>query len=327
MAEELDYQKGYLDDQVRLYKEAFRKGEIHLQDLTLALSTIIVKPERVAQEVARERVRALKKPKPIVAPKEDPLVTSLRRQAINSWIKLYREWKIDAEDLLLGLTIVVEDPDLAAEMVAVELTRVRPDPPVPLPPPKDPIVAKSERQAIASWIKAFRDEEIDKDELELGLVQLIPVVDTLAQVVALEELRWRPTPELIPPVSEDPELAKIRAEAVRGHIEMFQKRLIVIEQLYAYLLADGLVEPVARDTVITQATRRLRIPRLDSPYFLKDVIRDLVDQGLLAYEDLYMREEITIDQYVAWLTTITADPDVVTYLADTLTLRRFLEGL
>lgn len=327
LAEELDYQKGYLDDQVRYYKEAFRKGEIHLQDLTLALSTIIVRSERVAQEVARERVRALKKPKSIVTPKEDPLVTRLRRQAIDSWVKLYRGWEIDREDLLLGLTIVVEDPDLAAEMVTVELTRVRPDPPVPLPPPKDPIIAKSERQAIASWVKAFRDEEVDSDELELGLAQLIPDAEVRLQIVQLEELRYRPTPDLIPPVKEDPIIAKIRAEKVRGHIEMFRKRLVVIEQLYLYLLADGLVEPVARATVITQATKRIRMPGIDSPYFLKDVMRDLIDQGLLAYEEMYMDKTITIDEYITWVTTLAADPDVVTYLADTLTLRRFLEGL
>ena len=327
VAEELDYQKRFLDDEVRYFNEAFRKGELDLQDLTLALSTIIVKGERVAQIVARERVRALKKPKPITEPKEDPLVTSLRRQAITSWTKQYRNWLIDEEDLLLGLTIVTENPDLAAEMVAVERTRYRPVPVPPPPPPEDPIVAKSRRQAIASWVTAFRKGEIDAGELELYLEPLIPDRETRLQIVHLESLRYTPTPELIPPPKEDPDIARIRAERVRGHIAMFLKRLIGLEQLYSFLLGDGLVEPLARATVITQANKRIRVPPIDSPYFLKDIIQEAIDKGLLAYEEMFMKAQITIDQYTAWLTAIGVDPDVVTYLADTLTLRRFLEGL
>jgi|GEM_PF-3759589 len=324
VAEELDYQKRYMDDQARYFKEAFRKGEIDQQDLTLTLSTIIVKPERVAQEVARERIRVLPKPKPLTQPKEDPLVTSLRRQAITSWTKQYRNWKIDEEDLLLGLTIVTQDPDLAGEMVAVERTRYRPPPPPPVPPKEDPLIAKSRRQAIASYVTAFRKGEIDADQLELYLVDLIPDVETRLQIVHLESLRYKPTPELIPLPSEDPELAKIRAERVRGHIAMFQKRLIGLEQLYTFLLADGLVGPLARATVITQANKRIKVPRLDSPYFLRDIMQELMDKGLLAYEEMFMKAQITIDQYTAWLISIGVDPDVVTYLADTLTLRKFL---
>lgn len=327
IAERLDYQHEYLDDQVMYYKERFRKGEIDEQDLTLALSTIYTSPERVAQEVARERVRALPKPKAITEPKEDPLVVSLRRQAVNSWTKAYRDWKIDAEDLLLGLVIVLQGRDLATQLVETEMTRYREPPVVPVAPPEAPEVAKARRQAIASWVTAFRDGEISRDQLELYLEPLILDREIRLQVVELESLRYRPTPDLIPPPSEDPELAKIRQEYVRGHIEEFQKRLIGLEQLYAFLLADGLVEELARATVITQANKRIKVPALDSPYFLQDVIRDLVDQGLLAYEEMYMRAQITIDQYAAWLTSLTVDPDVVTYLADTLTLRRFLEGL
>lgn len=393
VAERLDYQHEYLDDQVMYYKESFRKGEIGEQDLSLALSTIYQSPERVHQEVARERVRALKKPAPITPVSEDPLVKSLRRQASNSWIQLYRDWEIDERDLLLGLTIVVQDPALAEEMVKAEKTRVRaapeepaypaeappaakarrdsiaswvaayregeitadeldhnleplipnvetrrevvrlellrytPPPAEPVPPEEAPLAAQSRRQAIASWISAFRAGEFGPEELELKLTPLIPDRDTRLQVVELEQLRYVPTPELIPPPSEDEAMAKIRQEAVRGHIEMFQKRLIGTDELYIYLLGDGLVEQVARDTVITQATRRVKVPALDSPYFLQDVMRGLIDQGLLAFEEMVIEGTITLDQYVAWLTGLSVDGDVITYLADTLTLRRFLEGL
>ena len=392
-AEELDYQKRYLDGEVHYYAEQFRKGLIDDQDLGLALSTILVKPERVAQIVARERVRALAKPKAITAPKEDPLVTSLRKQATDSWLKQYRDWKIDENDLLLGLTIVLQDKDLVEKMVAVEKTRYRPLPPEPALPPEAPLIAKARRDAIASWVAAFRTGEIDGTqleiyleplipdakvrlqvvqmellrytpppapvvppseapfaaqarrqaiaswvdgarkgeitfaELELYLEPLIPDRDTRVQVVSLEMLRYKPTPELIPVVSEDPWLAKIRQEQVAGHCVTFQKRLIGLEQLYHYLLADGLVEPLARSTVITQATKRIKMPGLDSPYFLSDTLQALVEQGLEAYDEMYMEGMITIDQYIAWLTTMAADPEVITYLADTLTLRRFLERL
>jgi hypothetical protein len=392
-AEELDYQKRYLDGEVDYYKARFAKGEIDDQDYALALSTIIVKPERVAQIVAREKVRALPAAKAITAPKEDPLVTSLRKQATDSWIKQYRDWKIDENDLLLGLTIVTQDKDLAARMVAVEKTRYRPLPPEPALPPEAPLVAKARREAIASWVAAFRTGDIDGtqleiylqplipeakirlqviqmellrytpppappvppseaplaaqsrrqaiatwvdaarkgeisfDQLELYLEPLIPDKNTRTQVVNLEMLRYKPTPELIPVVSEDPSLAKIRQEQVAGHCEMFQKRLIGLEQLYHYLLADGLVEPLARSTVITQATKRIKMPGLDSPYFLSDTLQALVEKGLEAYDGMYMEGTITIDQYIAWLTTMAADPEVITYLADTITLRRFLERL
>jgi hypothetical protein len=326
-AEELDYQKRYLDGEVDYYKARFGKGEIDDQDLALALSTIIVKPERVAQIVAREKVRALPAAKAITAPKEDPLVTSLRKQATDSWIKLYREWKIEEADLTLGLTIVLQDKDLAAKMVAVELTRYRAPLPPPVPPKEDPIVAQSRRQAIATWVDAARKGEITFAELELYLEPLIPDKDTRTQVVNLEMLRYKPTPDLIPVVSEDPSLAKIRQEQVAGHCEMFQKRLIGLEQFYHYLLADGLVEALARSTVITQATKRIKMPGLDSPYFLSDTLQALVEKGLEAYDGMYMEGTITIDQYIAWLTTMAADPEVITYLADTITLRRFLEGL
>lgn len=326
VAEELDYLKGYLDDEVRYYNESFRKGVMGGQDLELALSTLIVKPERVAQIVARERVRALKKPKPIVAAKEDPLVTRLRRQAIDSWTKRYRAWEISEKDLLLGLTIVVEDHELAKEMVSAEVTRYRPPPKPPVPPKVDPIVAASRRSAIASWVKLFRDGEITSDELDLRLSPLIEDAEIVRQIKALEELRARPAPEILPPVEEDPVLARIRAEKVRGHLQMFRKRLIGLGQLYTYLVADGLVRELSRATVITEANKRIKVAPLESPYYLRDQMRELIDQGLEAYEQRYIEGKITIDTYITWLTSIGVDPDLSTYLADILSLRSFLEG-
>jgi len=326
VAEDLDYLKSYLDDEVRYYNESFRKGLMGAQDLDLALSTLIVKPERVAQIVARERVRALKKPKAIVPAKEDPLVKRLRSQAIDSWTKRYRAWEISREDLLLGLTIVVEDHELAKEMVTAEVTRYRPPPPPPAPPKVDPIVAASRRSAIASWVKLFRDGEITSDELDLRLSPLIEDTEIVRQVKALEELRARPAPEIDPPIEEDPELARIRAEKVRGHLQMFRKRLIGLGQLYTYLVADGLVRELSRATVITEANKRIKVAPLESPYYLQDKMRELIDQGLEAYEQRYIEGKITIDTYMAWLTAIGVDPDLATYLADILSLRAFLEG-
>jgi hypothetical protein len=323
-AEELDYQKGYLDDEIRFYQEAFRKGELSEQDLQLALSTIIVRPERVAQIVARERVRALPTPKKIVPVKENALVQKLRRQAVDSWVNRYRAWAISEDDLLFGLALVVEDKALAEEMVRTELLRYREPPPEGPPPEEDPLLAQSRRQSIATWIAAFRNGDITASELELGLAPYIKDRDLIVQIRQLEELRYRPTPELVPLDEEDPEMAALRAETVRGHIEQFRKRLTPLALLYTYLLADGLTPALARATVITEASKRIQPPKLDSPYYLEDVLRDLQDQGVAAYENLYLAGRITLQDYVSWLTTLQVDANVITYLADRLELRFFL---
>jgi len=327
IAEDLDYQKLHLDDQVTYYLESFRKGAISEQDLSLALSTIYVRPERAAQIIARELIRKLPAPKSVTAVKEDPNITRLRTQAINSWISQYHAWEISEQDLLLGLTIVTQDPDLAQRIHDIELTRFRPVPPAPKAPAEDPLLAASRRQATATWVTAYRDGEINADELELYLEPLVTDAATRKNLVQLERLRYSPTPDLLPPVDENDELAKVRAEYVRGHLDLFAKRLITIQQLYSYLQADGLVEPLARATVISQATKRIRVPGVSSPYFLQDAQRALVDAGLADYEAAYMTGLITIEQYTAWLATLTKDQDVVTYLADVLTLRKFTESV
>lgn len=325
-AEELDYLKEYLQDEVLYYQEAYRKGQLSDQDLSLALSTIIVRPERVAQIVAREKVRVLTKPKAIAPPKEDPLVVKLRNQAVDSWLKRFRNWEISSEDLQLGLTIVLDDRTRAASLVEVERTRYRVPPEEPLPPAEDPIVASTRRSTIASWVDLFRKGELSADELELRLSPLIADHDTLVQIRQLEELRARPAPDIIPPPVEDSALSDLRQEMVQGHLEMFRKRLIGLGQLYVYLVADGLGQDLARSTVITEGSKRVKMPPLDSPYFLQDALQDLIQQGMSSYEEQYLAGLITINEFVVWLTGIGADPDLVTYLADVASLKAFLAG-
>jgi hypothetical protein len=327
LAEELDYQKEYLDDQVMYYKEAFRKGLLSEQDLTLALSTIYTRQERVAQEVARERVRATPTPKATAVPKEPAEITRLRTQAISSWTKQYRDWKIDDQDLLLGLTIVVGDAELAAGMVEAEITRYREPPPEPAPPKEDAIVANARRQAIATWTKAFREGTITSAHLELYLADLIPDADTRTQLVGLEQLRYNPAPELLALAEENKAMAALRAEYVRAHIELFQKRLISLEQLYTNLLADGLEERLARATAITQANKRLKVPSPDSLIYRDDTIEELAESQRQPYEEAYIDGRITLEQYAAWLQTIVQDADVASYMADVAALRRFTASL
>jgi len=325
-AEELDYMKDYLAGEILYYQESYRKGQVSDQDLSLALSTIIVRPERVSQIVAREKVRALTKPKAISPPKEDPLVTKLRNQAVDSWLKRFRSWEISSEDLQLGLTIVLDDRDRAASLVEVERTRYRVPPEEPLPPAEDPIVASTRRSTIASWVTLFREGQLSADELELRLSPLIVDHDTVVQIRQLEELRARPAPDIIPPPSEDSALSDLRQEMVQGHLQQFRKRLIGLGQLYVYLVGDGLGLDLARSTVITEASKRVKVPPLDSPYFLQDALMDLIEQGMTSYEEQYLAGRITINQFVAWLTGIGADPDLVTYLADVASLKAFLRG-
>jgi hypothetical protein len=327
IAEDLDYLANYLDDEVMYYKESFRKGQISGQDLRLALSSIFVKEDRVAQEVAREEIRALPKPKAVTPIEKDPLINRLRNQAADSWIKGYRAWEISIEDLRLGLMIVLQDAALADGMIAAELTRRREPQPTPALPAEDPLVAASRRQAIATWISAYRNGEIDADSLEMYLSALVPDETTRRQVVELEKLRYAPTPDIIPPADEDDETARIRAEYVRGHLALFGTRAISIDELYSYLLADGLAEPLARATAITQASKRIAPPSTASAYYLQDTIRDLIEQGLGRYESLYLAGEISLDTLRAWVGTLVADPVVVTYVVDQADLKRFSKSL
>ncbi len=324
LAEDLDYQHKYLTDQVTSLQEAFRKGAISRQDLSLGLSTIIVRPERVAQIVAREEIRALPTPKAVAPAKEDPLIKTLTTQAVSSWTKAYRDWQITAADLELGLAVVLRDPARAAELRRIEETRYRPAPVVAPGPPEDPTVAASRRASIASWIQQYRDGTISADVLELGLTPLINNPELVKQIRKLEELRAPISPDIVPVYEEDPSLAAARQEYVRAHLEMFSKRLITLQELYGYLLVDGLAEALARATALTQAMKRVKAPPVDSPYFLRDRMRSALDDAIDAYTMMVQRAEITIDEYRINLVAAGVDPDLAAYLADTEEVRQFL---
>ena len=326
MAEELDYQKGYLDDQVTGLLESFRKGVLSRQDLSLALSTIIVKPERVGQIVAREEVRALPKPVAIAPAKEPTIIKSLVTQAVSSWTKAYRDWKITADELELGLTIVLQDAVLAGKLVAVEQTRYRPAPLAPPPPPEDPIVAASRRAAIASWIAKYRAGEITADVMEMGLSPLIADRERLLQIRHLEELRAPQPAEIIPPYEEDPLMAAVREESVRGHLAMFSKRLISLGELYSYLVADGLAEALARATALTQAYKRIKPASPDVAYFQQDQLREAIDAAISGYTLMLEKGQITLEEFRVDLLAAGVDPDVVVYLCDTQEVRAFLRS-
>ncbi|MDP2325013.1 MAG: hypothetical protein Q8N51_13430, partial [Gammaproteobacteria bacterium] len=84
---------------------------------------------------------------------------------------------------------------------------------------------------------------------------------------------------------------------------------------------------LVRATVITQATKRIKMPPIESPFYLQEQHAELIDAGLQMYEQAYMAGEITLAQDNAWLTTLAKDQDVVTYLADVLALRKFTERI
>lgn len=327
LAEGITFQNTYLDSQVAYYSAAFQKSQISEQDLALALATIYVRPERAAQILARERIKKIPKPKVKAAPEENPLIKSLRTQAVNSWIARYRKWEISAEDLRLGLTIVVQDSALAGQLVDAELTRYRPAPEVPALPAEDPILAASRRQAIASYVTAFRDGKIDAGELELYLSQLIPDPATRTQLVELEKLRYQPAPDLIPTPAEDPALAKLRAEYVRGHISMFQNRSIGLDELYSFLQQDGLAETLARAVVITEANKRIKVPPSSSAYYQPESLATLANAGLDSEEQRFINGVISFDEFIAWITALVPDPPLALYLADQADLKRFSESL
>ena len=128
---------------------------------------------------------------------------------------------------------------------------------------EDPVAAAARRAAIAAAVRRFREGQITAPELELTLANLVPVAGLAAQIRQIEELRAAPTPGIIPLPEEHPAMAAVRQETVRAHIGMFRRREISLQELYVYLLADGLPEALARSTALTQALKRIDTPPLD----------------------------------------------------------------
>ncbi len=188
----------------------------------------------------------------------------------------------------------------------------------------EPVAAAARRAAIASWIQRFRDGEIEAPMLEIGLSPLIENRERVRQLRQLEELRARTVPDIIPLPEEDPRMAALRQETVRAHLDLFARRLLGIDELYAYLLADGLAEPLARSTALSHSLKRIEAPPFDSPYFQKDRLRPLLEELMASYSLMLEQGEISRGEYRANLAAVGVDPAVVTYLADTQEARAFV---
>ena len=187
----------------------------------------------------------------------------------------------------------------------------------------EPVAAAARRAAIASWIKQFRDGVITAPVLEIGLSPLIDDAERVRQLRQLEQLRARTAPEIIPLPEEDPLMASLRQETVRAHLDMFARRLIHVDELYAYLLADGLAEPLARSTALSQALKRIEAPPFDSPWFTRDRLRPVLDQAIEGYTLMLEQGDISLGEYKGHLAAVGVDPALVTYLADTQAVRQF----
>jgi len=140
-------------------------------------------------------------------------------------------------------------------------------------PIEEPIAAATRRAGIAAAVRRFRAGEITAPVLELLLASLIPAPELAVHIRQIEELRAAPVPGITPLPQEHPAMAAVRQETVRAHIDMFRHRLIPLQELYTYLLADGLPEAVARATALTQALKRTETPPLDPDVvtYLEDV--------------------------------------------------------
>ncbi len=162
--------------------------------------------------------------------------------------------------------------------------------------------------------------------MELGLSPLIADAARLKQLRQLEQLRAMPAPAIIPPAQEDPLLAQLRQETVRGHLEMFAKRTIGLGELYGYLVADGLAEPLARATALTAAFKRLKAPPVDSPYFTQDALRPAIDEAIAGYTRLVASGEMSLEEMRLALLAAGVDPVVAAYLVDGAEVRLFIQA-
>jgi len=182
-------------------------------------------------------------------------------------------------------------------------------------------------EQVKAFTDAFYKDVITEEELRLSLSTIFVKPERVEQVISREKLRKYPKPKPPAAPKEDPAVTRLRSEWVQAHIAMFRKRVIGIENLYGYLLADGLSEALTRATVVKEAASRIKAPPLDSPYFLSKSLQLLVKEELADYDDAYMDGTITLGEYLAALRAMGLDDDTATYLADVARLRRFLETL
>jgi len=324
VAEAIDFANRYRDDQQSYYLELFRKGQISLNGLRTFLSAIIVDSGKVALIAERERVRALPKSQTLMPSTESSLIQSLTRKAADLWSTAYQRGEIALEELEFGLTIAFHSPDLARARAAGE--RSRPPEPYRAKAPRepDPVIRQRHMTEIARWVSRFRAGETTAEELELGLASLLPNTELVSLTRQLEELRVCPAPDVLPPAGEEPLMATFRAEAVQAHLAMFQDRLIGLRTLYAYLVADGLAEALARETALAQAMSRVTVAPFDSPYFTKDHLQPVYDEAISGYTHMLEQGYITLAGYKTALLAVGIDVDVATGLTDTQELRQFI---
>jgi len=125
-AAELDFAVNLAEEMRAIYLQQHKLGQLSDTELGFQLSTLGYRPEKVSADVLK--ARAWFKPKP--APKADPAIEKVWREAqtkyVQGYLSLYRDGYLDDDGLYESLLSVRVDPDVAKATVFMESAKTLP---------------------------------------------------------------------------------------------------------------------------------------------------------------------------------------------------------
>jgi len=188
-----------------------------------------------------------------------------------------------------------------------------------------------QHKVLEEWVDIYTQERrkgtIDTDQHRLALASLGMHTLRAEQEILMETIRLLPTPTEPKAPKPDPEVAKILADYTKAYIELYRERAIDLWQLYTYLLALGYTKARAKSTCALEGARRLRLPKLEDPYFLADLWREVMEMGGQRLHDHFRARRITEAQYLAFLIAYGWPVDIARYIVDLDILQLFVESV
>jgi len=181
---------------------------------------------------------------------------------------------------------------------------------------------------LEKWVDIYTEQrrkgEFTEEDHRLALASLGMHPIRLEQEVLMESVRLLPKPTAPAAPKPSPEEAKILSDYTQAYIELYRVRAIDLWQLYVYLLTLGYTEARAKATAFLEGTRRLKLPKLDDPYFLADLWREVMELGGQRLHDHFRAGRITEAQYLAFLIGMGWPIEIAQYIVDLDVLQLFM---
>lgn len=182
---------------------------------------------------------------------------------------------------------------------------------------------------LEKWVDIYTEQrrkgEFTEEDHRLALASLGMHPIRLEQEVLMETVRLLPKPTAPAAPKPSPEEAKILSDYTQAYIELYRVRAIDLWQVYVYLLTLGYTEARAKATAFLEGTRRIKLPKLDDPYFLADLWREVMELGGQRLHDHFRAGRITEAQYLAFLIGMGWPIEIAQYIVDLDVLQLFME--